>query len=438
MSKNSSFETMPTKSLSIDDAWSEVLTAYRIIEAVDKFGMFDIKASELIQYKEPRLMCKLDHIEKIPPSLNDQEFTVLAIRNSVYRIARTYPYIEIDNSQYPKRLPDKVFELPRHLTTLPINNITSEAMALDVAFACGMIEEITDDKTTLTIRGRRRATRFDFSLIDRNHQIVSYPIDGVQIEVDGGYEGHQKICLIETKMGLSSNMGIRQLLYPHLHFINVVADKPILSYYLCYEPVGLFHFLPFCYIDEHPYFDYEHYRLFQVRLPDFERNISKIIRSTKVDMYPTGCDNAPFPQANDFNKVLTLIYRLVDMGETQLPNLFIDESLDPRQHNYYIAAARWLGLAEQPRKGFYQPTSLAKELTKVPEVERLTKLAQIFYSNPLVHTFLETDEPVISDRLRAMVGLETDSTFDRRLGTVLNWKRYFNEKLDLDKRLNKM
>lgn len=217
---------MTKKSFSIASAWIEVLTTYRITEQIDELGFCDLAAADLRQFKEPRLMCKMDHRARVPDPLSNEGLSVLAITNSVYRIARTYPFLNIDSNRYPKLLPDKFFELPRHLTTLPIDNITNEAMALDVAFASGMINELLGDRATMTIRGRRRTGSIGFSLLDRADNVVDYPIKGVQIEIDGGFEGYDVVSLFEAKMGLSTNIGVRQLLYPHLHFTHQVKTRP--------------------------------------------------------------------------------------------------------------------------------------------------------------------------------------------------------------------
>ena len=61
----------------------------------------------------------------------------------------------------------------------------------------------------LTIRGRKYTPKFDFFI--NNHKIE---VSGVQTEVDAGYEGKDKLVLIEAKNKFTKNIIIRQLYYP--------------------------------------------------------------------------------------------------------------------------------------------------------------------------------------------------------------------------------
>ena len=66
-----------------------------------------------------------------------------------------------------------------------------------------------DESLVLTIRGRKYTPEFNFNV--GNHQIQ---VKSVQTEVDAGYEGRDKIVLIEAKNSTTNNTIIRQLFYP--------------------------------------------------------------------------------------------------------------------------------------------------------------------------------------------------------------------------------
>ena len=61
----------------------------------------------------------------------------------------------------------------------------------------------------LTIRGRKFTPRFDF-VVDE-FQVTA---KSVQTEVDAGYEGANRVVLVEAKGGSATNTIIRQLYYP--------------------------------------------------------------------------------------------------------------------------------------------------------------------------------------------------------------------------------
>jgi len=67
-----------------------------------------------------------------------------------------------------------------------------------------------DDSLVLTIRGRKYTPEFSFKV---GSQLIK--TKSVQTEVDAGFEGRDKIVLIEAKNSKTSNTIIRQLFYPY-------------------------------------------------------------------------------------------------------------------------------------------------------------------------------------------------------------------------------
>lgn len=67
-----------------------------------------------------------------------------------------------------------------------------------------------DPSLVLTIRGRKYTPEFNFHV---GSQVVN--VKGVQTEVDAGYEGRDKVVLIEAKSSNSKDSIIRQMFYPY-------------------------------------------------------------------------------------------------------------------------------------------------------------------------------------------------------------------------------
>ena len=81
---------------------------------------------------------------------------------------------------------------------------------VDFAYASSIIKTFFDDDTlVLTIRGRKYTPEFSFRV---NNQIIT--ARSVQTEVDAGYEGKDKVILVEAKNSRADNAIIRQLFYP--------------------------------------------------------------------------------------------------------------------------------------------------------------------------------------------------------------------------------
>ena len=156
--------------------------------------------------KEVRILCKQDSREDRPRAFLERRLFILPVRNGHYVIVRGEGYVDVPPIQTPLLTYDSDF--PFELETSQVGD--SEMQHLDRAYALSLIRHfVGDDSLVLTIRGRKRAPAFSF--VTSGFQIH---VQGVQTEVDGGYEGAEQVVLVEAKGGNASNTIIRQLYYP--------------------------------------------------------------------------------------------------------------------------------------------------------------------------------------------------------------------------------
>lgn len=417
-----------------DVAWERILEGFPDLEEeISSRGFLDVESSVIRSHREPRLACKIDHKRQLPLPLKQQGFSVLAVDNGTYRIARTDPFVNIDQSVLGQRIAPQAFSLPQHIQALAPRSISSESKALDAALASGMLDAALGDKVAPVLRGREFCKPIKFSLPDmaREGCRVPYHPKGVQIEVDGGYEGQKAIHLIEAKMAVSDNLNLRQLLYPQLHY-QQLYQKEVRTHVLLYERgKGYFHFLRFSGTgDRYRFSDYARYALEGYSCSHRWENLTE----TRVDSGQTSTD-VPFPQANDFDKVFAGLRELDRSGPLTKEGIFCEYDISPRQFDYYLNALRWMKLAEEvPDEAGttgsacrYQLTRKGQSICAEPDLEALFDMAQIAFSNDLFNLFLHGDAPGIPARIRQRNDLNADSTFTRRLQTVKSWKRYFRE-----------
>lgn len=55
--------------LSANEAWKAIIEKYHVLEEVEKNGCFPIKASQIKEFREPRLMAKWDSTDSLPEVL---------------------------------------------------------------------------------------------------------------------------------------------------------------------------------------------------------------------------------------------------------------------------------------------------------------------------------------------------------------------------------
>lgn len=171
--------------------------------------------------KEVRVLCKQDSREDRPQVFIDNELFILPTKNGEYIICKGEGYVDIppicaQTQNYTSKLD---FELK----SSKIGD--SEMQHLDFAYASSLIRTfLGDDSLVLSIRGRKYTPQFHFSTSAyQNISVVS-----VQTEVDSGFEGRDKIVLVEAKNAHTSNVIIRQLYYPMRQW-SIHTDKQIIT-----------------------------------------------------------------------------------------------------------------------------------------------------------------------------------------------------------------
>ena len=196
-------------------SWNAIFERYGIHEHDFDAGPFEISAEQIrdacqhfqrTSQKEVRILCKQDSRENRPQVFQEQGLFILPVKNKHFAIIKGEGYIDVPPIQSP--LLEYHSDFPFELETSQVGD--SEMQHLDRAYALSLVRHfVGDDSLVLTIRGRKYTPAFSF--VTGGFQIDT---EGVQTEVDGGYEGAEQVVLIEAKSGRARNTIIRQLYYP--------------------------------------------------------------------------------------------------------------------------------------------------------------------------------------------------------------------------------
>jgi len=193
--------------------------------------------------KEVRILCKQDTRESRPKIFIDNNLFLLPVKNGYYNIIKGEGYVDIpDIKSKPKIYNSK---LSFKLETSEIGN--SEMQHLDFAYASSLIRTFLDDESlVLTIRGRKYTPKFSFRV--GNNQIN---VESVQTEVDAGYEGENKVVLIEAKNSKTDNTIIRQLFYPYKQWKQQTTKDVYLIFFEKRDKI--FYLWQYSFTDEYDY-----------------------------------------------------------------------------------------------------------------------------------------------------------------------------------------
>ena len=197
-------------------SWKKIFDDNKILEHDFNKSPFVLSAKEQIKKsvqkfkvtseKEVRILCKQDTREDRPDVFVENGLFLLPVNNGVFAIIKGEGYIDIPEIKTPIKKYSS--QLDFELDTSKIGN--SEMQHLDFAYASSLIRTFMNDPSlVLTIRGRKYTPKFDFMVGKQKIETK-----GVQTEVDAGYEGKDKIVLIEAKNSSTHNTIIRQLYYP--------------------------------------------------------------------------------------------------------------------------------------------------------------------------------------------------------------------------------
>jgi hypothetical protein len=75
-----------------DDAWEQLFAKYDIINQIDANGRFEISATQIKEFREPRLMAKFDHTINLPKIFADNRLAILPITRGDYVISHFDAY----------------------------------------------------------------------------------------------------------------------------------------------------------------------------------------------------------------------------------------------------------------------------------------------------------------------------------------------------------
>jgi len=411
-----------------DQAWERLFEKYRILEEVDRSGRFMISASQIKEFREPRLMTKFDHKVNLPDLFRDNRLSILPVTRGDYLISSFSAYQDFEEHAAS---PVKI-SIPPPLQSLLPEFLVSEAIALNCALACGVLGDFLEDGDLApTVSGQMGSGEFAFD-INTAAGTQRVAVSSSQIEIDAAYEGLRSLSLFEAKRDLADDFLIRQLYYPFRVWSSRVT-KPVKPVFLIFSN-GVFYLYQYQF--EHP----EHYNSLRlvkqknyVISPEISRrDLENLLQTVPGEPEPP----ISFPQANSMARIVNLMELLCEKPMTRQA-ITTEYAFDERQTNYYTDAGRYLGLIEKGRDGgtiWFTLSLLGRQIMEMDYRERqLAIISQILRHRAFQETLrlcLEWGEvPGTADVVRIMKASDlfhvgADSTYIRRSSTGIGWMNW--------------
>jgi len=417
-----------------DKAWQTLFDELNILDYIEKYGLFNITADTIkeIGDREPRLMTKFDHKSQRPKLFNKKNLSILPVSRGSYVIGKFKAYENID---FEAKHPIKK-ELPNHLESFDVANITSESIALNIAHASGMIDHVmgtNDICSILTLSGRMKSMQFEYTVGRTYRQTIQ--VDNSQIEIDGGYENLDKIAIIEAKNRVPDDFIVRQLYYPYRLIASKQYNKEIIPIFFTYtDEIFSFHIYRF-----NDLIDYS--SIEKVNQIDFVLNetiditMEEIISIAKRSKYNYVEENTTFPQADTFVRVLDLL----DFLATPRSKQEVQEHYEfhERQSDYHFNSLKYLDLSKrtEERPSRYMLTELGKKVEKMRNSKErnlfiIGKLLEHKPLNIIFNHYIYNGGDVDKDYIKQTIlkyGVDSNgnslgtNTINRRTQSAISW-----------------
>lgn len=418
-----------------EKAWEQLFAKYGIAEQIAQKGLYSISAGQIKEFREPRLMAKFDHAINRPLIFQNGDLAILPTSRGTYTISQFQAYHELESLKGNRQ---RVF-IPDYLQSLSLEGLVSEAIALNCAYTCGILNDFLEEELLYpTVSGRMGSGDFGFA-INGKDRAQNIHVQNAQIEIDGAYEGIESLALFEVKGSLSQDFIIRQLYYPFRTWRERVR-KPIKSVFLTYSN-GVFNLYQYRFDNPNNYnsIRLEKQKSYVISTKINRSTIENLLKTAPVALEP----EIPFPQANSMEKIINLVELL---HNTPMEQRTITEKygFDPRQTNYYADAGRYLGLIDR-ESGNHAKFKLSESGLRVVEQEytqRQLSIVACMLKHKVFHDVLRFHlehgkMPSKADIVNIMKGanlhnVEADTTYARRATTVSSWVNWILGLIDND------
>jgi hypothetical protein len=348
-------------------AWEKLDDKYGIAQVIESDKVFNLDVEQIREFREPRLLTKVDSRETQPEFLTKNDLGILPLSRSQFLVAKIDTFATVPRSSQDDLKPVTVPDLVG-LTAGPKSETTSVLRALH----SGALSDFLGEELDITTFGRMGTGSFQFEIAG-----VPYPVqvNGAQIEVDAGLESGSSLCLVEAKNRIPNTFNLRQLYYPYRTWDNLSAPShSIRNVFMGVEGDELL-------ILEYAFEDPRVLTSSRVVKSQRYQLVNDLSRSFNVrdaltrPTTPPASTLVPLPQANTVSRIVTIVNLANELGGTVSKDEIVDSELfDIRQAGYYPNAAIYLGYLESIGNGSFRLSPTGQKLALRTTAQQLVDL----------------------------------------------------------------
>ena len=451
------------KDSAVNKAWEYLIEKFNILTNVRMGNVVHLSSDDLNATKkvieakgsiDARLMAKFDTAADLPPIFQEFNLDILPTGRGHYVVSDFILYHRIPDLEDVESIKEMNIKF---LESLDANNITNENTAILAASISGILEDfLQTDKNIMTLSSRMGTGEFSFYVERKENKPIEINVRKAQIEIDGGFENSDSIVLVEAKNVLNEDFNIRQLYYP-LRTWSQKLKKPIRNLFLIYVNKTFFLF-EYRFKDLNNFSSIElvksgAYILNQTKL-SFD-NLLRIHRVINPEINDSLEDSkVPFPQADSFYRIISLMEAIDDADRASLNNNQITElmGLTTRQTSYYTAAGVYLGVFDRIH-GYTFLTDTGKQIVRADYSDRIFFFARLLFKHQIFSdTFSFIVENIgleeyaksigiewrkhrtivkryVMNRMEELNILDGEAMINRRSQTVIMWLKWLSKQI---------
>ncbi|WP_054721853.1 type II restriction enzyme [Lacticaseibacillus nasuensis] len=415
-------------------AWESLFDKLDILTAIERDQYFVLTAEQInkISHREARLMTKFDWPDSRPDILIQNGISILPINRGTYILGTFNPYSSLKIAK-PKPI---TATIPNFIQSFDTGNISSESVALNIAEASGMINQVLGESGPIysTLTGRMSSDNFKFRIDGLEKPLA---INAAQIEIDATYESAENIAIIEAKRHVPEQFMVRQLYYPYRAFLARGITKPLIPIYFTIIN-GLFSFHVYEFKDPNNYSSIHEVKqldfILNERLTITVDDIQRLLHNAEIKP-----DKVTIPQADTLARSLDMIH-LLATPQTKF-DIAEHYGFAIRQSDYYFKSLEYLGIAERSSDRKYQLTKYGIGIDNEPNLQlRYLAIMKVMFTheviNKVANYYLKTAGNVESSEIAKIVYHANKAvplnevTSQRRASTILSWVRWIFNLID--------
>lgn len=417
-----------------DTAWELLFDKYSIVENIQKHDFFKITSQQINEFREARLMTKFDHKSHLPKLFNKYKLSILPITRGSYIISKfdAYKNFEELNTEITR------VSFPKYIESIDYENITSEATALNCAYASSIIADFMEEEGVIpTVSGRMSSMSFDFTINKvKSREIIPIRVKNSQIEIDGGFEGDESLAIIEAKNNLSDDFIVRQLYYPYRLWRSKIRKK-VRPIFMTYSN-NIFTFYEYEFQEPSNYNSLLLVRQKNYLIEQEEINLEDITEIMQTVSFVNESHMIPAPQANSFKRIINLCEELLN-SDLKQEDIYTRYDFVPRQADYYVNAGRYLGLIDKKREGrtaIYSISKLGKKIINQKYKTRQLSFVRLILAhkafNDTLKLYLNKGEipntiEIVKFMKESKMNVSSEDTFKRRAESLASWINWILE-----------